>query len=678
MLRRLSLVPAVLVFLLAAEAARAVPCPGTGAKLKVIVNNPTTSTGQVVTISGNAISSQVTCTDQQDTYSRTVTLTQLGDNEFLIPSGGGLDTGMWVNHISAGTQYQHQQRPVLIAASPADYATVRWTYYPTVLSVTQSGDAGTGDCIFLPTCTFRQAIASANLLAQFTGTPAILIQFALSPGTMTQATTMSIGVAGSTRIIAIDGTDANGDPWIVGDGLAAAQGNQDVFTRAIDLANTTRLEVSGNQVTIKGLAISNTVSSGTPSSPLITENAGAAALRVEAVRLDGGATGSCGSCLTSNATLLELLAGAQVVNIEGRAARSHAARVLGGDPLSTEMRDSWLHHNYASGVFGDGIQLTRNLIELSGRRADGTVVTTAGVGFRPEGASRLRTSANVIRNHTAAGILANPNILGPQLAKDYVCGNGANGIELEEGAGATPPVSGTGLGLVYNDGVGLHVANTINFMSTLTFNNDSTFTANALCGLGNASSIQVNATNNQWRTGSTSSCTTSPDYCAGTGPIDCDPVQDPVNTQIVLDAQATFPDNALLKGQTLRVQGSGFNAVAGNPVHTLPAANCALGSGDVSSNNCCRKKTKANVCVTVPLSPPNPPADGSNCAALRDAANRWFPLAVTSVTPTTIVTEVPDPVHLCTGDSAELVRVIKQGAVVPIQAQASHCRNTSL
>ena len=70
------------------------------------------TTGHVVTISGNAITNQVTCTGQQDTYALNVTLNQLGDNEFIIPAGGGLDTGMWVNHISATSgQFQHQQRP---------------------------------------------------------------------------------------------------------------------------------------------------------------------------------------------------------------------------------------------------------------------------------------------------------------------------------------------------------------------------------------------------------------------------------------------------------------------------------------------------------------------------------------------------------------------------------------
>jgi hypothetical protein len=179
---RSSLAPLVLavlmfVFLLAADKAGAVPCPGTGAKLKVIVNNPSSSS-PVVTISGNAITNQITCTGQQDTYSRTVTLTPMANTEVIVPTGGGLVTGMWLNHISQGNQFQHQQRPVLIAALPTDYATVKWTYYPTVIPVNQSGDAATGDCIFQPTCTFRQAIASANLLAQFTGTPAILIQFA--------------------------------------------------------------------------------------------------------------------------------------------------------------------------------------------------------------------------------------------------------------------------------------------------------------------------------------------------------------------------------------------------------------------------------------------------------------------------------------------------------------------
>jgi hypothetical protein len=609
---------------------RGVPCPGTEAKLKVIVNNPTSSS-PVVTISG---------------------------------------------------QFQHQQRPVLIAPLPTDYATVGWTYYPTVINVSQSGDAPSGDCIFQPTCTFRQAIASANLLAQFTGAPAILIQFALSPGTMTQPFLMPVGLTGNSTRITLDGTDANGDPYIVGDALAAAQGNQDVFTRAVDLADKTALIINGDNVTIKGLWINNTVTTAPPDATLV-QGPGESA-RIEAVRLDGGASGSCGSCLFDDRNLIDLTSGGTIVNVEGRGAFSNGIRATAGTNQTT-IADSWLHHNYASGVLADGVQLTRNVIELAGRRTDGTVVSSDGVGVRGSAINELHSSANLIRNHTSHGVRARPNQSFPGLellefTGDAVCGNGEEGIFLFEGLGSPPTATGTGVGVTYNATDGLLVDQSVPSSSTLTFNHNSAFTANAagFCGIFNDSGASVSAVNNQWRDVLAGDCIGSPDAPAGgvCGTFACFPVQNYQNIAITLAAEPTVPGNALLKGQTLRVQGNGFNAVDGNP--TAAAASCVLGSGDVSSNNCCRKKTKANMCVTLPPpSAPDPPPGGSNCVALRDSANRWFPLSVTSVTPTTIVTEVPDTVHLCTGASSEIVRVIKQGTDGPRTAVADHCKNTA-
>lgn len=46
---------ALFLALLGATRASAVPCPGSGAKIKVIINNPTTTTGQTISISGRTV-----------------------------------------------------------------------------------------------------------------------------------------------------------------------------------------------------------------------------------------------------------------------------------------------------------------------------------------------------------------------------------------------------------------------------------------------------------------------------------------------------------------------------------------------------------------------------------------------------------------------------------------------
>ena len=634
----------------------------------MIINNPTTVTGQTVFLSGSALEGFNTCSGQSDGYATTVTLAATGDNTFIIPASGGLNTGVWVHHISVGSQFQHQRTPVLHTTDSNQYATVRWTYHPTVIQVNKAGDA-LGACSG-GVCTFRQALSLANGL--LLSTPAILVQLMLSPGVMTQSGPLDLGGPGISTILTVDGTDALGNPWIVGDALAAAQGMQSTFSRAVDLKNTTKLRVRGNNVNLRGFAILNTTTGGVPSNNLL-ESTGTNT-RIEAVRLDGGASGACGSCVDSDRNLMHLSAGlAQVANVEGRAAFSNGARV-GPGVGATEIRDSWFHHNYGSGMRADGLVLTRNLIELTGRRlSDNAVMTNNGVGVRGEAASQIDSASNLIRNHTSYGVSAQLTTFGLDFLDDAVCGNGNVGMSLEKTSGSTD-VTGTGLLTAYNNNYGVDFFGAY-ISNQIEFSNDSAFTANSLCGFHNQSSVTAFAENNQWR-GATTSCEESSDKCTG-GPIDCNPIENFVDAQIMLDmTQPTFPRNAFVKGQTIRVQGTGFNAIHGNPLASSNPG-CALGSADVSSQNCCRKKDRANVCGGG--TPPGPPSDGSNCVATLDVLGQWKSMAVTSVTPTTIVTEVPDPGLLCVGEGyTQLTRVVKQGSTDQIFDEEVYCRNLPL
>jgi hypothetical protein len=655
--------------------AAAIPCPGDGAKVRVIINNSTTSTGHQVTISGHQIPGQATCVGASDSYSTTVTLSLTGNNEFVVPASRGLASGMWVHRISGATgQAQHQKGMVVFTSTSGDYTKVNWTFYPTVATVNRAGDTAVGTC--LPDCTFRQAINLANLFVSL-GLGPTLVQFSLSPGIMTQ--TSDITIADS---ITIDGTNFDGNPKIVGDALAAAQGSQDPFPRQLDLANKTRLIIGGDDVTIKGLAILNT--GGSPLNDALVESTGANT-RIEAVQLDGGTGGSCDTA-AQNFDLIRISGASpsEIVNVEGRAARSNGLRLSPAD-APNEVRDSWLHHNCASGVQANGVILTRNVIELSGRRlSNNQLLLDEAVGILGDAGSEIGTNANLIRNNASFGIDVQ-HVLPLTLENDAVCGNGSTGIAIT-GTSSSQTVRGTGLGSVYNadevdvfppfGNTGLTFAGSFQ-TGTLDFDDNSAFTANLGCGLNNTSSTQVFADNNQWRD-ATSSCTSSPDYCGG--PIDCDVVQSPVAVNLVLDPdEPTYPTNALLKGQTLRVQGVGFNAIAGNPLHdpdgagSLPAI-CSIGTSDLSSSNCCRLKSKANVCEGG--SPPAPHSNGSTCVALRNAVGQWQALPVTSVTPTTIVAEISGAGYGCVGGAGEMLRVVKQGSGGPIAREVSYCLTT--
>jgi hypothetical protein len=80
----------------------------------------------------------------------------------------------------------------------------------------------------------------------------------------------------------------------------------------------------------------------------------------------------------------------------------------------------------------------------------------------------------------------------------------------------------------------------------------------------------------------------------------------------------------------------------------------------------------------------DPIADRGNCVELKTAGGTWVPLAVTSVTPTTIVSEIPDQVFGCVGDaegSDGQVSVSKLNTdvnpPVPIQWQEPYCTNAN-
>ncbi len=669
--RRSMLLACLLCVVTALGAARAgaVSCPGSGAKVKIVINNPTTSTGQQVFISGTVLAGLATCGGASDTYATSVTLTSTGDNTFILPVGGGLNTGIWVHHISVGTQFQSQRVTVLYTTDSAQYATVHWTYYPTVVQVFTPGDAGTGTCTS-SSCTLRQALNTANA-----ATKPALVQPMLSPGAMSQSSNLVI--AGG---VTIDGTDPLGHPSIVGDASATAQANQSPFNRAIDLKNTTSLFILGDDAAVRGLAINNTNTSGQPGNNLIEGVADN--ITIENVRLDGGGSGTCDeSCMLSTAALLSLQGdNTRIANVEARAGYASAARLSGVSTVS----DSWFHHNYVSGVSGDQVLLQRNLVDLTGRRlGDNAVRNTAAVGVQTIASGEIATERNLIRNSASYGIAA--DLLGGlDLAHDAVCGNGADGVSVA-GFNTAQTVSGTGLATAYNDGHGMDFFDTFQ-SGTIQINDHNAFTANNDCGFSNRSNITASADGNQWR-GATTSCTdsTGVDLCTGSGysPVSCPSIQSPPDSPVMLNSfvpgssEPVYPMNAILKGQTIRVQGWGFNAITGNP---LAGTTCSLGSSDVSSANCCRKTNKANVCVGGGSSQPTAPSDGSMCVAMVDQVSSWYPLAVTSVTPTTMVSEIPSAAMLCIGDAGtsylQSIRVVKLDSLGnPSSAQRDYCRN---
>jgi hypothetical protein len=647
-----------------------VSCNG-GASARVVVNNPTGSTISTgVSISGSAINGLISCTDQQSSYSMSNVTLNPGNNAFVI---GGLNTGMWVHAIAVSigaNQYNQYQKGVVLKAPDSGanpYSRVDWRYFPQSIRVKTTGDSLGGTCG--TNCTFRQALSTANGMSTSASNP-LLIYFTVSPGTMTQTATLAVNAGGGTQTghITIDGTNSSGNPWIVGDALSS----QDSFPVVIDLANKTKLSLFGSNNTLKGLAILNTTASGTPQVELIADNSGATNTTLHSLRLDGGA-GSFSSCSSGCASRLVNLSqgGATITNLEGRSAHGYGVYVPTGLASPPSIRDSWFHHNLNHNLLVNNSTLTRNFVELAGyRTSDNSFINTAA-GIFGSGGSNIATSRNVVRNNSDQGLsvtAASGQSPILSLSHDYLCGNGLEGGIIYGGGGSA---TGTGLTAAYNDSYGLHFHSSI-LNGSMTFNNNSAFTANSLQGLRNSSTaVTVSATNNQWRgvTGTPlPSCTTSGDV---SGNVSCNPAQDYVNVPAVIDPNnPTFPSNVLRSGQTIRVQGEGFNAIHGNPLAS--EGSCTIGPG-ASASNCCRKTSKANTCAG---SPPQGEAGKGNCTAIRDRAGTWNVASPVAVTPTTISTALPTSIA-CIGQFNELIRVSKRkGDGTQSTSERPYCTNT--
>lgn len=653
-----------------AHSARAVSCGDVGATVTVVIHNPTDADVETgVSISGATINGQTTCTDADSSYSKTtnVVLAANDDTPFTFTD---LNSGMWVHTISVSigsNVYSEYQKGVVLkapdsAANPN--SKVRWMYFPNSINVKTTGDSHTESCGTY--CTFRQALTAANALSTSESNPA-LIFFTASSGAMSSGALNIIG-----DYITIDGTNSSGNPWIVGDALAT----QDSFPTVIDLANTTHLSVYGSHTTLKGLSIVNTTSSGTPQYTLISDNSGATNTTIDSVRLDGGAgsVSSCSSCLNDLIHLNET--GATITNVEGRSAYGYGMNISLGGTAPT-ITDSWFHHNLNDNLYVNDASISRNMIELAGYRAlDNTRINSGADGIFGAGGSNITTSRNVVRNNSFAGLevtAAANQTPALSLSHDYVCGSEPSGsfaaITVYGGGG---PANGTGLAVVYNDGDGVLFDNNVD--AAMTFDNDSAFTANDGYGIVNDSdSITVSAENNQWRgvTGDPlPSCTTSGDVV---GDVDCDPAQDYLEVPVEIDdTEPVVPSNVIRSGQTIRVQGTGFNAIDGNPL--AEDANCTTGPNPVATpTNCCRKTDKANTCDE--SDPPKGVQGMGNCVAIKDRAGDWNVASPTGVTPTTITTGLPNSIA-CIGQFSELVRVSKRiDQNTTLSDEADYCTN---
>lgn len=675
----------VLVVALAAMAAvtpgGAISCPSGGAKVEVCVNNPATTTSPSITVSGSYIPGEATCLGPNPpivgTYSYTSTYPP-GQTCTTLPSSNGIFSGMFRHRINVSSTTQDQYQQGVVMYSTGTRSRVEWTFFPKVMTVSQAGSAGSGSCPFnfvTSNCDIRKAIDEAN--ADNGNSDPILIRFTTSPGVLAP------GNLTITRTnLTIDGTDSNGNPWIVGDANAAAAGSQDPFPTVLHMAQASGIRISADNVTLQGLEIKHDLSfGGNPLSHLVRHLSGSFTGTVlKSVRLDHATTDDCvsGTCTEifdlvniPNRAASSGTPDVTLINVEARSAIDQGIQL--GTNTFADIQRSWIRNNYKGNISAAGpnrVEIERSVIERAGLRAtDDRLVQSNAAGISISSAGTLETNGNIVRNNAYFGVSAS-GLTDIRPMEDSVCGNGAHGFYTSS-AGGTPSVTGFGgLGYTYNQGNGANVVQ--DDFSAVSLNNDSVLTSNALCGLwNNWSGDPVVATNNQW-----SGSAPYPDTCVGSAPGDVtvDPVQNHRGAGMTVDS--VFPSNVILKGQTLRVQGTIFNAIDGNPPASAACTTGVNGSGGSSggqANSCCNKTTRSNKCSE--LHEPGGFANG-NCVELRNGTGGWTQsVPVRSVSPAMLEVEIPNT-FTCLGGSAEKVSVAKSiTAGGTIRQETDYCTN---
>jgi hypothetical protein len=642
--------------------AGAVACPDPGARVAVCIRNPTASTTPQITLSGAVGGTENTCQGPppiSGSYSKSLTLmpgeTRCFDGPTALPDTvKGLLSGRYVHNISVPTTGQAQaQQGTVLFSSTGNWSRVEWTYFPTVLTVANSGDSSCADGLCIGSgCTLRRAVNYANSIASATNP--VLIQFSTTtPIQITQSCPLSL-TAGH---VTIDGTDSNGNPTIVGDKNAAVAGNQDSFPRVVDLQGTGSFSITSPANTLRGLHIKNSLSGATAQSKhlIAVSTAGATDNVVENCKIEGGNTLTCpaGAGCTNGWDLVNVgqadLA-LSLKNVEAHSGLDQGAEAFSG--ACFDVTNSWFHHNYRGGIrasSGNGlVDLEANTIELSGRRAtDNAVMSATADGVSAVGnGSRVTALNNIIwLNRDNGSELSGASTDGDHLC-DYVCGNGRAGFA------AANPVSGCAAfrdmvdaAAVYNAQPGVYLQGCWN-AGSFDLEGANAFARNdsaSSCDFRNDSDSFILARSNYWGTNPPSVCGSSP-----TEPI---PALDPVAIDLQLAAaNPVAPTDALLRGQTIRLQGSGFNAIAGNPPISGSPPDCLL--GDSPTQSCCLvKPALANVCGS---GVHNPILGGGNCVELLDRNGVWNKLKVTAVSPGMIVTEVPQTLFPCSGGEGEI------------------------
>lgn len=674
-------------------------CPGGGADLDVKVEN-TSDAAVSVSIAGSIVSGGASCTGggTASSYSKSGSdcgsvLTNIAAGTMVTCSISGLASGIWKHSVthtpsSAFTQYQ---RNALVIDSTAQE--VSWRVFKHNYWVTKSYEDAGGTCTVnstaSSTCTLGKAITAQNALGN-TEEPALIL-LSVSPNPLPTPMTVDLSFTGHPDVT-VDGTDSNGLPWVVGDATAAGNGKQSSLGKRVLFPYNKGFKIGVENVTLKGIEIAQNTSGDSASSHLIertSDNVWGFAL-INA-RLDSGITSSeeCDWCGVGNLLHFEARnmpiaeIDVRLRNVEARNSGNFGLRV--DDNNYGRIEYSWFHNNRTANISTENIDtlvMLDTFVERAGLAGDDDELQTVSPGLDlfndADTASAISTHRNVIRNNSYGGAELGGRVeLGS--VSDQFCGNGSNGLTSYVYSSQTPKVNnGTGtlgLGLTYNEdhGADLKVDPTPNAVK---LGPNGVFTANGECGVYNDSSgTTISAITNQWRewepiAAATPTPSSLADVCpSDPGTVDASsPITNAPDANVLFTG--AFPSNAI-NGQALRVEGSGFDAIGGNPLGG--EADCTLGadgSGESGINHedgpqstsCCKVGDRGSGCDN--HQPPTIAQGGlgKQCVELYNNINGWFTLPVRTLSPQFIETEAPNG-YVCVGGNttaAEVVKVTKR------------------
>ena len=378
-----------------------VTCPAGRVTIGVL-NRRGGATATTVVVTGKVLTSTCPADSATDTdYTRSLTIPAACSRSCTCGTGnsctcdpGGiprcaytvtnLSPGEWLHRVEVSATAQKQSRRALVMGDPATPATVKWTAYKSVLTVTSELDDGSAG-------TLRHAITTAS---GESGNPPALIQFnhgLFANGLITVRLTDPTPLRVSKETI-VDGTDADGHPspvWPFASRSYRTIIELDPTNKAVANAATIRFNSAGSG--LRGVYLRRVLGADTllPRSDqdLVAFGAGATRGFVEACKLDGGSAHRVMQDCPANTptTATNPAQGKDCIDVEHTGSLAFADAIVVSESelrhcydrpvksqnAATIVRDSWIHNNSRGGLFAqsrDGkLQALRNLIEENGK-----------------------------------------------------------------------------------------------------------------------------------------------------------------------------------------------------------------------------------------------------------------------------------------------------------------------